>query len=99
MITEHKLEAMVENIGDFVIREDRMPLLSEIGELIGKSKTTVLAWLNEARAKNLIDWHKADRFYYIRGVYFEDKRIGSDIYHNDSDNVFGNPTDNSPLQG
>ena len=85
-IREEKLEAMVENIADYIVREDRMPLLSDVAQMIGCSVSTAHIWLRVARERNLIDWSKADRFYYVKGVYLVDKRDGSrgDNSRNDS---------------
>ena len=80
-IRKEKLEAMVENIADYIVREDRMPLLSDVAQMIGRSVSTASIWLNIARERNLIDWSRSDRFYYVKGVYLVDKRDGS---HNSS---------------
>jgi len=99
MISEHKLNAMVENIGDFIMREDRMPLLHEIAQLIGRHKDTARIWLNLAKERGLIDWCQSDRFYYIRGIYFEDKRISSFSHGISGNSIHDNTELDPPLQG
>lgn len=73
-IKKTRLDLMVSMIGDFIIENDRMPRTHEIAEMLNRSKSTVIIWLRQAKELNLIDWSMADRFYYVKGIYFEDKR-------------------------
>lgn len=73
-IKKTRLDLMVSMIGDFIIENDRMPRTHEIAEMLNRSKSTVIIWLRQAKELNLIDWSMADRFYSVKGIYFEDKR-------------------------
>lgn len=69
------IENMVDTMGNFMVKNNRIPTYQEICDSLGISKTTLFSWLKEAQAHKLIKFpeRRYDNFE-IPGIYYVDNR-------------------------